>query len=447
MSVPAGDLEDLGPPEGGAVARAGRRANPAALTVRARIGLILGLAIFTVGALVQILAAAWLALLTLLFGGAAEVLVHTGGLEPGTFSVSSVAAIVLDAVILLVIAISSVRRGMRRGSGMPERFAERHPVIAASAGLVLALGFVIACGWRPSPYFPYPLATVVVLANAYFFGLVGVFATARLFDVVWRQVKAWGAASEYRAGFLTASLLLIGAAGYWLLTTQWYAPPLRELRARIEAEDLGEVTSILSGELDGLCLMANELEPALAHSSAAPACGFLASGTRPLDDCFSGLMKNEVPKAKPRLRQAGLNGSDIDDAIMKAMLATCTRKPPPDDLAAYFSTVARNQARQMVQDARRTVSCDHLDDYPAVCPQSEDTERDAKLAKLWETAFCRLSASTAEIVRRRLEQDESFREIGQHLEITETKAKDTFHNAVKKLRALGLAGCASDWSE
>jgi RNA polymerase sigma factor (sigma-70 family) len=443
MSVPAGDLENLGTPEEVEAARLARRRAPASLTLRARLALFIGVAVFTVGALAQVFAVLWLGLLAFLFGGSAEILLHTGGLEPRTFAVCSVAAVVVDAVLLVAIAATSIRRSWRRGS-LPERtrFAARHPVIAAGLGLSCALAFVLVFGWKHSLYFPYPLATVVVLANAYFFGLVGVLASARLADLAWRQIKAWGLASQYRTGFLTASLLLVGMAGYWRLTTRWYAEPLGAIEARLEAEDLSDVTGVLSGELEGLCLVAGELEPALAHSAAAPACGFLSRGSAPLDDCFSSLMTNAAPDAKLRLRRDAMNDADLEDAIMKAIVATCTREPPPRDLEAYFVTVARNKARQMAQAARRQVSCEDAEDLPGACSSSDPPEiREAKLAVLWRYALCKISPEAAEILRRRFEQDESFRQIGAALDMTETRAKDTFHNAIKKLRTLDLASC------
>jgi hypothetical protein len=71
----------------------------------------------------------WLGLLSFLFGGSAEVLLHTGGLEPRTFATCSVIAVVLDAVLLIVIAATSIRRSWRRGSpAKRERFAVRHPI-------------------------------------------------------------------------------------------------------------------------------------------------------------------------------------------------------------------------------------------------------------------------------------------------------------------------------
>ena len=444
MAKPATELEDLGPPDDDPAALSRRRAGQP-LTTRARLGLSVGGVVFTIGALIQILAVAWFALLMALFGGSAEVLVHTGGLEARTFATCSVAAIVLDAAIVLAIAMRSAHRALRRPSPRPAPFTTRHPFAAASAGLVLALAFVILCGWRPSPYFPYPLATIIVLTSAYWFGLVGAFAIVRLALAVWRPLKAWASTTEWRAGFLTASLLLGGGGGYWLLTTQWYAAPLHTIQARLEIDDPDLDTSVLASELDELCLAAGELEPVLAQSSTAPACAFLDKGTRWMDRCFSGLMKEQVPQAKQLLRSSRLNDYDLEDALMKALLATCTREPPPDNVAAYFFAVARNQIRRMAQDRQRTVLCDQLDEIAAPCSTSEPPElRELKLARLWDQVFCKLDSDKAAIVRRRLEQDESFREIGEHLGIPETRAKDTFHNTMKHLRTKALASCDID---
>jgi RNA polymerase sigma factor (sigma-70 family) len=444
VAKPATELEDLGPPDDAPAALSRRRAGQPS-TARARLGLSVGGVVFTIGALIQILAAAWFGLLMVLFGGSAEVLVHTGGLEPRTFATCSVVAIVLDAALLLAIATRSARRALRQPSPHTAPFTARHPFASASGGLVMALAFVLLCGWRPSPYFPYPLATVIVLASAYWFGLVGVFVIVRVAVVVWRPLKTWASTTEWRAGFLTASLLLAGGGGYWLLTTQWYAAPLHAIQARLEIDDPDLDTSVLARELDELCLAAGELEPVLAQSSNAPACAFLDKGTRWMDRCFSGLMKEQVPQAKQRLRNSRLNDYDLEDALMKALLATCTREPPPNDVAAYFFVVARNQIRRMAQGMQRTVLCDQLDEFAAPCSASQPPEiREIKLARLWDEAFCKLDPDKAELVRRRLEQDESFREIGEHLGIPETQAKDGFHNAMKKLRTKALNSCDID---
>lgn len=445
MPEPASDLEDLGSPGVAATASSRGPTGPSQLSTRARLGLFVGLVVFTLGALLQIIATAWLALLLALFGGSAEVLVHTGGLEPRTFAASSIAAVVIDAMVLLAVATHSVRRSIRRMPPSQDRFAARRPFAATSLGIALALAFVIACGWTPSPYFPYPLATIVVLASAYWFGLVGMFVIARLADLLWRSVRAWGLASEWRAGFLTAVLLLAGGVGYWLLTTRWYAAPLDQVQARLEIDD-PRGGDALGSELDELCVAASQLEPVLVHTTAAPACRFLTGGNQQTDDCFSTLMANAVPQMKQRLRHRELNDYDVEDAIMKALLATCTREPPPARLADYFFIAARNETWRMAQDTRRTVPCDQPHEAPEACSASDPPEiHELKLARLWDEALCKLDGDAPEVVRRHLQQGESFGEIGAHLQIGAARAKNTFYNAIKKLRRVMLTTCDDGW--
>jgi hypothetical protein len=439
VAEPGGELETLWPREDSLVRR--RRRDAPSLTRRARLALFTGVVIFTVGTLVQILAIAWFELLKFLFRGSAQVLVHTGGLDRRTFAVCSVAAIVLDAVLLTAVATCTVRRTLRRAAPADERFTTRHPFAASSAGLLLALAFVVAGGWRPSPYFPYPLATVVVLASAYWFGVVGVLAMARAADLAWRAARAWGVATQWRAGLLTASLVLAGAAGYWLVTTRWYAGPVHAVEAGLALEAPDHAGDVLASELDGLCLVADELEPSLAHSSAAPACEFLTTDTRPLDDCLASLMRDRVPDARQQLRRRGFGPYAIDDAIMKALLAACTREPPPRLRHAYFFAVAENQAARTAGD-ERAVACDAARPLAATCTVAEPPEsRAIKLARLWDDAVCRIGEDAAQILRRRLQQDESFREIAAHLGIAEADARDAYHHAIKQLRTVALASC------
>lgn len=438
MADPGGELETLWPRDDNAV---GGRRGGSALPRGARRLLLSGAALVAIATLLQLLALAWFELLMFLFRGSAAVLVHTGGLDRRTFAASSIAGLVLDAVLLAAVAARSVRRSLRRAPPTDERFAARHPFAASSAGLLLALAFVIAGGWRPSPYFPYPLATVVVLASAYWFGLVGVLTIARVADLAWRAVRAWGAAAQWRAGFLTASLVLAAAACYGLLATRWYAGPLRAVEAALALQSPGHGSDVLASELDGLCLVADHLEPSLAHSSAAPACEFLTTDSRPLDDCVAAVLHDSVPDVKQQLRRRGLDPYDIDDAVMKAVLAACTRLPPPRVLHAYFFAIADNQAAQIAGTARRT-ACDAAHPLVLTCTAGEPPEsRAPKLARLWDDALCRIGDDAAQIVRRRLEQDESFREIADHLGIPESDARETYHHALKQLRTPALASC------
>jgi DNA-directed RNA polymerase specialized sigma24 family protein len=438
VAEPGGEPETLWPRDDNAVG--GRRGS--AWPRRAPRLLSAAAALVAIGALIQLLALAWFELLRFLFRGSAEVLVHTGGLDRRTFAACSIAAFVLDAVLLGAIAIRSVRRSVRRAAPADQRFAGRHPFAASSAGLLLALAFVIAGGWRPSPYFPYPLATVVVLATAYWFGLLGVLAIARAADLIWRALRAWGVAARGRTGFLVASLVLAAAACYGLLAARWYAGPLRAVEASLAFESRDHAGDVLAGELDGLCLIADELEPSLAHSSAAPACEFLTTESRPLDDCLAALIREWVPGLKQQLRRHGLDPYDVDDAVLKALLATCTRQPPPRVRHAYLFATAENQGAQTAGAPRRTALCDAAHPLAVSCAAGEPPEsRARKLAQLWDDAVCRVGDDAAQILRRRLQQDESFREIGDHLGIPETDARELFHHAIAQLRTAALASC------
>ena len=88
-----------------------------------------------------------------------------------------------------------------------------------------------------------------------------------------------------------------------------------------------------------------------------------------------------------------------------------------------------------------------MDAVPATltCTAAEPPgTRAIKLARLWSDALCRLGEDAAQIIHRRLQHDESFREIGDHLGLTETEARDGFHGAVKQLRTYALASCDGD---
>lgn len=117
---------------------------------------------------------------------------------------------------------------------------------------------------------------------------------------------------------------------------------------------------------------------------------------------------------------------------MEALLATCVRVPPPDNLAGYLTIVAKNRARRLIKHGRR-FQCDNLQepsyDY---APPAEARER--MLDVLWQTAMCELDEPTARVVRERLMSRASFRDVGRSLGLSEAKAKDTFHNGIKLLR-------------
>src|SRR6185295_15351002 len=141
--------------------------------------------------------------------------------------------------------------------------------------------------------------------------------------------------------------------------------------------------------------------------------------SRPLDDCVTALIHDWVPDLKQQLRRRGLDPYDIDDVVMKALLATCTRQPPQ---LASAPSAPHHAAR-----------CDAVHPLTMSCTAGEPSEsRARKLAQLWDDAVCRVGDDAAQILRRRLQQDESFREIGDHLGLPEVDARETYHHAIKQ---------------
>jgi DNA-directed RNA polymerase specialized sigma24 family protein len=236
--------------------------------------------------------------------------------------------------------------------------------------------------------------------------------------------------------------VLAGAAGYGLMATRWYAAPIRAVEAGLAIEAPGHAGEVLASELDGMCVAADEIEPSLAQSSAAPACEFLTSETRSLDDCLALLRRDAVPDLRQQLRRRGLDPYDIDDAIMKGQLAACTRQPSPRRLRAYFAAVADNQATQRAADPRRTALCETSRPLAETCTTSEPAaSRAVKLARLWDDAMCRIGDDAADLLRRRVQHDESFREIADHLGVRESDARDAYHRAILQLGTIPLARC------
>ena len=439
MAEVATDLEDLSP-RAEARAPARQAAHPPGLTARARAALYVSAAVFTVVGLGQALAALWGAAAVALVMGAAAVLLHTGGMEPRTFETCVIAAGAID-VLVLCACLAAVVAARRR---TPVR--RTHAIEIASLAMVAGLLFVRAFGWEPSLFFPYPLATILVLASACFFGMLIVAGSAQLAVMAWRRVRRWGLGSAYRAGFLTASLMLSSVVGYAALTRHWYRAPVAEVRARLEHYGIDEDPTLASVELSGLCAAADALDPDVARSGRAPACraaGVAADAADAADAaCYTALMEVAVPNAKRTLRTTWRE-YDIDDAVMSAVLATCTRRPPADDPSAYFYRVAQNELRRHARMQRREVSCVPADEVPTACASGELPEvREAKLESLWQYALCEVGDRAAEVIRLRLVNEASFAVIGAQLGMTETRAKDTYHNAVKKLRRLDLSGCA-----
>jgi RNA polymerase sigma factor (sigma-70 family) len=430
------------------------RVSSSPATPAMKAALFAGAAVFALGTLGQAVVIAWLAAAMAIIGVSGSILARTGGLDPSTFATCVKVAIVLDGLLLLsIISALSTKHVRREPPAGPDSYYVRHPVAVTAAWLLVGLVAVTLGGWKRSPYFPYPLATIVVLASAYFFALLGVLYTGALIVRIWAPLKAWAQASAYRTGAFTATLVLLGAAGFALRAAHWQEAPIRRLRAEIDLAPVAAATSFADTQLRGLCIAADKIVPELARGTTAPGCGFLGNSARGVvasggagtgEDCFTAV-EPHLQAARNMLRaQFDLAAYDADDVAMQALLVTCEREPPPDNLRSYFFEVARNQAKRSVGTARRAVACDDFDHSSIPTPTCSLDElpetREMKLASLWDSALCRLNELEARVLRSRLIDDLSFPLIGDQWKIDEDRARNTFYNAIKKLRR-HLANC------
>ena len=303
-----------------------------------KVALFAGATVFALGTLVQLMVLAWLAIGAIITAVAGSILVRTGGLEPKTFATCVKTAIALDVVLLVAIALASVARRVVQ-SEAPGTVGPylRHPVMRTAAGLLIALGVVTAAGWKPSVYFPYPLATIVVLANAYFFALLTLLYTGKVVDGIWTPLKSWAQETPYRTGCLTATLILLGLTGFALKKIHVAHTAVQRLAAEIELERPPAVEGFVDAQLAALCIAAAETAPELARGAKAPGCNFLGSsgesrrmgvlgsgaGSSSGSDCFTAL-EPEVSAARAILgRDFRFGPYDAEDIAMEALLKTC----------------------------------------------------------------------------------------------------------------------------
>jgi RNA polymerase sigma factor (sigma-70 family) len=410
-----------------------------------KVALSIGGLVFSLGALIKLVIIAWLAIVAVVMAGASAILVRTGGLEPRTFGTCMVAAIVLDAVLLLAIFAALIATRVR-----PELTARsggtylRRPVTVTAAVLLVALLAVTAAGWRRSLYFPYPIATIVVLANAYYFLFIGVLNTARVLQALWLPLRAWGHSTPYRTGLLTASLMLLGLAGFAIRSAHWAPDPADRLTDHLGLDRALTAAGIADAQLTGLCVAAGDIAPELASSAAAPSCralgvaGGRAQGAHePGDDCFT-VLENEVGPARGILRRdLKIGAYDAEDLAMDALLKTCLQRPPPNDFRAYFFSVVRNLGRKAASSARRTQMCEDVDERvsPPLCSSEQPELHELELDLVWRYTFCTLKDRAASVLRSRLVDGLPFRAIGERWEIEEDEARYIYNNAIKKLRS------------
>lgn len=430
----------IGPRYCGSVERVGNA------PTRAMRALLIGsVVLFGVVVTTQIAVHVGAAMLLGLGVAASETLLHTGGLDTETFATSAYLGI--GAAALLAAGLAA-RAFVRRASGNDGSLwvGLRRDARIAAVGLLVALGAVALLGWHPSAYFPYPLATIVVFANLAFFalgvpiwlGATGLRATRWLFEL--------GDRSQYLSGAMTAVLVVLSVAG---VVSAGYERALIADEVA-DRKPLRSPTSLAEASEEGLCLVADTLQPALAQRSRGceVAIGDDDSanrpGGRPSDDCSTTLHDGPFINAQSMLsRQFGLSSFDANEVATHALMITCTREPSPADLGAYFWTVARREAARYSRASARLVSCDEeILAMPDACTTSDSEEiAGEKAAELWQRLDCELGPRVTRVIRLRFEQNLSFAEIGARIRVSEDEARNTLHNALKKVRRLGIAEC------
>jgi RNA polymerase sigma factor (sigma-70 family) len=437
-------------------------------------GLSIAGLLFLYGTVLQLLVVAWLGAGALLSASAGMALVHSGELAPAPFARSATLAAGLDGVLLFGIFCAWVaRRAPKHGPAEETGLYEKHPVPLTAMGLLAALGAVTAALGDSSSSAAHRVTTVVVMANAYFFALLAFVWSIVIVHACLTRFQRWTLASAYRTGAWTMLFALAGVAGMVLRKAEWYAAPLAELREDVDLEPLLHADGVIDFQEKALCIAAGEAIEAGASGTLAPACalvleggsgaaagsiggamaaaGFGAMSGGGTDDdsarssattkCFETLHP-KLPTARAMLLRLGLGAYDADDTAMAALLETCTRQPPPENLVGYFVSVSRHATFRAKQKAIRHVAWDdatfdslqireHCNKYSP--PESLEV-RERELSRVWQAMLDTVDEHTADVIRSRLVHEMSFREVGEHTGVSEREAKDTFHNAIRRLR-------------
>ncbi|MBP6842853.1 MAG: sigma-70 family RNA polymerase sigma factor [Kofleriaceae bacterium] len=438
---PPGEIEDISgtPPATPApppalVTTSDDAASTPSVTTAMRVALNGSMALFTVSVVAPVLMAAWAVVVAAGIGLGAFVLLHAGALEPGTLQPASA----IGVVLALALAAGTLRLSAPAQAHPGE---ETYPAFATLIGLVVIAGLTTLAALPHSAFFPYPLTTIAVVAATTYLALAGLVAATRLTIALARGANRWGAGGMYRAGFLTATFLLLGAAGAVALEQRVYVVPLRAAASELEVSQVAGPSGVLDAAPRVLCLGAGEVAPKLARSeTAAPACSFLPhSEERSTDECFEHLAAKTLLEVQQRLRESYGCDADCDDVAMKALIETCTRVPLAANIDAYFTTVAKNGALKWKREDYRTLRCSEFDDVPDdPCIWEAGEDDDEKVRAFSRDAVCRMTAFERRVVTSRLgERDEpmkQFSEVAAALGITETKARNTFHNTMRRLR-------------
>lgn len=435
------ELEDLSDGHRGAnQPGAAPVASPGSPTIAQRLGLTIAGGVVAYGLVTQLLIFLWLSVAAVIVTSASNALLQLGTFEPAGLRAASIGAFAVNIVLLAVLIAAWLTRVIPHERPV-DSFVLRRPIVWTTLFFLCSLGALTSFGWGREQWHLQEISAALILAAAYFFALLVVAWSIRVAAVLWVAIKGWALASSYRTGLVTASLLVLGAAGLHLRRSQWHEVPIAELRARIDLSPLAESEGPFEAQQAALCVAAGELS---ARSSLAALPGTCGTVLEPARDgapseghtaqiCFDELAE-ETAELMKQARRHTRSYADAEDAISEAILRTCTKDPPLRDVLPYAMRVVRNHLAARYRRSHREVLCDPEEPPDPGEPAVEQREKEARFQEFYHCALDTLQGSAAALVRERTTSNASFRELGRRFGISETQAKDIFHNAVKKLR-------------
>lgn len=434
---------------------------PAKATKAMTTGFGLAGIFFAYGIVLKLLVATWIGIGAFVSAGAGLTLFHSGSLEPDLYAHSVVVAAIVNVVLLLGLGLAWLVRHYPPDEPIQLNLYGRHPLAVTAIGLLAAFGASVALFGSSTSSAADRITTIVVLTNAFYFTMLGIAGSMRIVTAMALAFERWTLASAYRAGVLTVLLIFGGLGGVALQKSSWYQASLAELRQDVDLKALAAADGVVDTLATAMCIAANEaLEGGVSGTSAPECARLLAGGSgasqgRPAgslgsgatgqsgggsaDDCFEELAPH-ILKKQQQLEKIGFS-YEAQDAVMHAIVVTCTEEQPIESRYKYFSTVARNYALKRKQRELRNLSCDSLsqdeEQYRGKCvaPNDPPEERERKLAVLWESALCGVDELTTEVIKDRLIGNLRYRDIGQRRGLTEAEAKNRFNNAIKKFRS------------
>lgn len=399
------------------------------VTFAKQVGVFSAMVVFWIGTLIPAVLFGWAGFALAADSVAATAILHAHGLEPRTLGPAFLIGLSLAVVLLLV-------RWNRKPPlpHLPSPWTARYPALKTIIAMAALSAVTTAAASTGSPFFPYPLATVLVVATFAFTVVISLVATVRWLVGSMRRLYQWSCRGHYRAGFVTALLLVLGGAGVWAQYAGRMSWPARWLAREVELDAVHGPTGLGDLGRKALCLAAGEIEPGKARSAAAPACSFLPGTPIASHDCFVAIMDGPYWKAIAVLKHR-YDFERARDAASQAIVDVCQKERVVKNLGGLFFKAAENRAKQSLRKDGPYVPCGDEDKLGATCALSLDEDT---IEQLEAQVLCHLRGVERDIFEMWL-TGRRYREIGAVLGMTERQAKDTLNNALKRIKRVRAA--------